>query len=144
MATMTNQLDRQLAPRRFQTGLLGLFAAIAVLLAAIGIYGVMHYEVAQRTREIGLRMALGAQRQQVLWMILRQTLLVCWAGVIAGMLPAVVGAHLLRSMLFGVAPGDPFSLAAAVCGLLLVALGAGTIPARRAASVDPLVALRHE
>jgi predicted permease len=144
MATMTNQLDRQLAPRRFQTGLWGLFAAIAVLLTAIGIYGVMHYEVAQRTREIGLRMALGAQRKQVLWMVLRQALLVCLAGVIAGILPAVVGAHLLRSMLFGVVPGDPFSFAAAVCGLILVALGAGTIPARHAASVDPLVALRYE
>jgi predicted permease len=144
MATMTDQLDLQLAPRRFQTGLLGLFAAIAVLLATIGIYGVMHYEVAQRTREIGIRMALGAQRKQVLWMVQRQALVVCLAGVIAGILPAVMGAHLLRSMLFGVVPGDPFSFAAAVCGLVLVALAASAIPARRAASVDPLAALRYE
>lgn len=144
VATLTSELEGQLARRRFQTGLLGLFALIAVLLAGIGIYGVMHYVVAQRTREIGVRMALGAQRAQVIRMVLRQTLVLCLTGVAVGLPIAFVVGQLLRFTLFGLGPGDPLSFAAAGLVLAVVALGAGVIPARRAASVDPMAALRWE
>jgi ABC-type antimicrobial peptide transport system permease subunit len=100
--------------------------------------------VSRRTAEIGVRMALGAQRRQVLWMILRESLGVSLGGVLLGLPLAVAGARVLRSMLFGLGPGDPFAYAGATLGLAAVVLGASLIPARRATQVDPMVALRHE
>jgi ABC-type antimicrobial peptide transport system permease subunit len=129
---------------RLMMWLLGIFAGVALLLASIGIYGAVAYTVEQRTGEIGVRMALGAQRSQVLWMVLGESLLISVAGVAVGVPLAIAGAQLMRSMLFGVMPGDSISYFNALLGVTLVALIASAIPARRAASVDPIVALRYE
>jgi ABC-type antimicrobial peptide transport system permease subunit len=120
------------------------FGLLAALLVATGLYGTLAYRVSRRTSEIGVRMALGAQRSEVLWMVLRESLLISVAGIIVGVPLAIAGAQLMRSMLFGVMPGDSFSYFAALLGVTLVALIASAIPARRAASVDPIVALRYE
>jgi ABC-type antimicrobial peptide transport system permease subunit len=120
------------------------FGLIAAFLVATGLYGTLAYRVSRRTSEIGVRMALGAQRLQVLWMVLRESLLISVAGVAVGVPLAIAGAQLMRSMLFGVMPEDSISYLAALLGVTLVALVASVIPARRAASVDPIVALRHE
>lgn len=120
------------------------FGLLASLLVAIGLYGTLAYRVARRTMEIGVRMALGAQRGQVVWMTLRESLFVVLAGVVLGLPLAYGGATLLRSTLFGLEPTDPLTFAVAVAGITLVALAASLIPARRAASVDPMIALRYE
>jgi ABC-type antimicrobial peptide transport system permease subunit len=108
------------------------------------LYGTLAYRVSRRTPEIGIRMALGAQRSGVLWMILRESLLVGVAGIAVGVPLAVAGAKLMRSMLFGVETGDVVSFLGALGGVTLVALLASAVPARRAASVDPIIALRYE
>jgi len=120
------------------------FGLLAALLVATGLYGTLAYRVSRRTSEIGLRMALGAQRSEVLCMVLRESLLISVAGIVVGVPLAIAGAQLVRSMLFGVTPGDPISYLGALLGVTLVALVASAIPARRAASVDPIVALRYE
>jgi ABC-type antimicrobial peptide transport system permease subunit len=120
------------------------FGLLAVLLVATGLYGTLAYRVSRRTAEIGVRMALGAQRGQVLWMILRESLIVSIAGIVVGLGLAFACAQLLRSMLFGVGPNDPLAYVGAVLGLTIIALGASLIPARRAATVNPIVALRYE
>jgi predicted permease len=120
------------------------FGVIAVLLVATGLYGTLAYRVARRTSEIGVRVALGAQQKQVLWLILRESLLVSGAAILAGVPVAIAGTRLMRSMLFGVQPGDLVSFLVALFGVVLVALAASIIPARRALRVDPLVALRYE
>jgi ABC-type antimicrobial peptide transport system permease subunit len=120
------------------------FGLLATLLVATGLYGTLAYRVSRRTTELGVRMALGAQRRQVLWMVLRESLIMSVAGAVVG-LPLGVGAgHLLRSILFGLGPNDPLTFAAALCGMFVVALLASYIPARRATKVDPMVALRYE
>jgi putative ABC transport system permease protein len=124
--------------------LLGSFAALALVLAAIGIYGVVAYSVSQRTREIGLRMALGAQSETVLRMILREGAVLGGAGVALGLLGSFAVTRVLRGYLFGVEPHDALTFAA-VSGLLLgICLAASYIPARRAARVTPMTALRCE
>ena len=122
----------------------GFFAALALALGAIGIYGILAYRVSRRQGEIGVRMALGAERRDVLWMVLRETLLLVASGAAAGMPAALVAARLVRSELYGMKASDPVTLAAS--GVVLVAVGAlaGYLPARRAASVDPARALRSE
>lgn len=129
---------------RFRTSLLSSFAVLALLLAAIGIYGVLAYLVAQRTREIGVRMALGAQRGQVLALVLRQGMKPVAGGLAIGLAGALLSVRLIRSLLFGVGAATPLIYAAAVGILLLVALCACYFPARRAAGVDPMLALRDE
>jgi ABC-type antimicrobial peptide transport system permease subunit len=114
------------------------------LLVATGLYGTLAYRVDRRTSEIGVRMALGAQHGQVLWLILRESLLVSGAAILAGVPVAIAGARLMRSMLFGVQPGDMISFLLALFAVILVALAASIIPARRAMRVDPMVALRYE
>ena len=120
------------------------FGMLAALLVATGLYGTLAYRVSRRTAEFGVRMALGARPQQLLWSILRETLLLCAAGVLLGLPLAIGGARLLRSFLFRLAPEDPVSLAVAVVATCAVVLIASAVPARRATRVDPLVALRYE
>jgi putative ABC transport system permease protein len=142
--TLEQALADSIAPRRFNLLLLGGFAGAALLLAVVGIYGVMSYAVTQRTHEVGVRMALGAGRRQVVRMIVRQGLLVAAAGLAAGLAASLGLARLIRGMLYEVGPADPWTFAG-VCAVLAVAVWAACwIPARRAAAVDPMVALRYE
>lgn len=141
---LTQLVSQTLSQSRFNSGLLGAFAAIAILLAAVGIYGVIAYNVAQRTREIGIRMALGAQRKQMLSMILRQSLTLAAVGIVVGLLGAFAATRLLRALLFGVGPMDVLTYAAVIALLGAAAFVAGLLPARRAMKVDPVVALRYE
>src|SRR6266478_1207591 len=142
--TMDGLLSDSVSPRRFSATLIGIFAALALLLAAVGIYGVMSYTVSQRTQEIGVRMALGAQVDHVRGMILGQTLKLTLLGVGIGLAGSFVVARLLASLLFGVGTYDPITLLGVALLLTAVALAASYIPARRAMRVDPIVALRYE
>jgi putative ABC transport system permease protein len=144
VTTMDGLLSDSVSPRRFSAVLVGIFAALAVLLAAIGIYGVMSYTVSQRTQEIGLRLALGAQLTNVRGMILRQSLKLTLIGVGLGLLGAFVLARFLGSLLFGIGTYDPITFLGVALLLICVALAASYIPARRAMRVDPIVALRCE
>ena len=124
--------------------LLGSFALITLVLAAIGSFGVLSYSVAQRTREIGVRMAIGANRGHILQLILRQAAGSTGIGICAGLLAGFLGARLINGLLFQTSPTDPLSLAISISALILVTLLAVSIPAVRAASVDPIEALRSE
>jgi putative ABC transport system permease protein len=141
---MTQLLDESVARRRFNMMLLGGFALLALLLASVGIYGVISYSVAQRTREIGIRIALGAQIGDVIKLILKQGLALALAGLAVGLVVAFFITKLMSSLLFGVGATDPVTFASVALILLFVALLACYIPARRAANVDPNVALRYE
>jgi predicted permease len=142
--TQRAQFDESFSQPRLFARLSMFFGLIAALLVATGLYGTLAYRVSRRTSEIGVRMALGAQRSQVLWMVLRGSLLISVAGIVVGVPLAIGGAQLMRSMLFGVMPGDSISYLGALLGVTLVALIASAIPARRAVSVDPIIALRYE
>jgi predicted permease len=142
--TQRAQFDESYAQARMFARLSMFFGLIAVLLAATGLYGTLAYRVSRRTPEIGVRMALGAQREQVLWMVLRESLLISSAAILAGLPLAFGGAQLMRSMLFGVEPVDALSFGGALVGVAMVALIASFVPARRATKVDPMVALRYE
>jgi predicted permease len=142
--TIEQQLDNLLVQERLIATLSALFGALAVLLACLGLYGVMAHSAARRTNEIGIRMALGASRGRVLGMVLGESLWLVAAGIAIG-LPATLGAaRLISSRLFGVRANDPWTIAGAAALLIGVALLAGFIPARRAAKIDPMCALRHE
>ena len=117
---------------------------MAVLLACIGLYGVMAYNVSRRTREIGIRMALGAPRAGIRWLVLRESLLLSGGGIAVGIPAALVANHLVKSILYGVAPSDPPTLLAASLLLVMVAVVAASLPAQRASRVDPMFALRNE
>jgi putative ABC transport system permease protein len=140
--TMDEMVGYSTARQRFYAVLLGVFAGVAGLLAAIGIYGVLAYAVVQRTQEIGVRMALGAERRQVMALILRRGVAVASAGIAVGLIGAFAGARYLQSMLFGVEPRDPGTFAAVAVSFAVIAMVASYLPARRATKVDPMVALR--
>jgi putative ABC transport system permease protein len=142
--TMTEILNTSINEPRFYTLLLGTFGLVALALASIGIFGVISYSVAQRTKEIGVRVALGASRASVLGMVLRQSIRVIGAGVILGVIAAFGLTRLLEGLLFEVRPTDPVTFASVVALLLAVGLAAAFFPARRAARVDPIEALRCE
>jgi predicted permease len=142
--TMDQLLDESLVQQRFRTWLVSGFAALALLLSAIGIYGLISYSVSQRTREIGVRMALGAQRSSVLFLVLREGLQVLAFGLLLGLVGSVSATRIIRSLLYSTSATDALSFIATSFTLIAVALVACYIPARRATKVDPMVALRYE
>jgi predicted permease len=142
--TMGDVLAESLALRRFVMTLLSLFAGLAVVLAAVGIYGLMSYLVTQRAREFGIRMALGARPGDVMAMVVRRAAALVGPGIVLGVLAAAGLTRLLASQLFGVRPIDPATFAAVLAGIVAVALVACSVPAWRGTKVDPVVALRYE
>jgi putative ABC transport system permease protein len=144
VATLEDVVDASMAAARFRTTLLAAFAGIALLLAALGIYGVLAYFVSQRAREIGIRLALGAQPSSVFRMVVRQGLLPVVAGAVAGIAVAIPMTTVMRTLLFEVQPIDPPTYAIALTALAAIAVAACAVPALRATRVDPLVALRDE
>jgi len=144
VATMEQLLSNTMSRRRLYAVLLGIFAAVAVALAVIGLYGTLSYAVAQRTREIGVRMALGAQRHAVLALVLRQSLFIAAAGIVLGLAGAVGLTRYLDGMLFGLTPLDPTTFVVVVAVFAAVAALASLVPARRATQIDPVVAMRTE
>jgi predicted permease len=144
VTTMHTQVDRALRQERLMTNLTSFFGLLALLLASVGLFGVMSYAVSRRTSEIGIRMALGAERAAVLWMVLRESLGMVVVGAAAGLAAAFASTRLLANLLYAVSPTDPLAFGVAAGVLLAVAALAAYIPARRAARVDPMVALRYE
>jgi putative ABC transport system permease protein len=144
IAPMSSVVANATAEPRFQARLLSVFAALALLLALVGTYGVLAYSVAQRTHEIGVRVALGASRAAVMWLVVRRTLLLAGTGVAIGTAGALASTRVLMAYLFQTPPNDARTFAAVAVAVMAAALAAGFIPARRATRVDPLVALRHE
>jgi predicted permease len=144
VVTLCAQVDQTLASERLITTLCTFFGVLALLLASVGLYGVLSYGVAQRTQEIGIRMALGATAPKVRWLVLRQSLAVVLAGIALGAVLALLSTRLLASFLYGLSPTDPVAITLSTLLLLLVALLACYFPARRATQVDPMVALRHD
>lgn len=142
--TIDEVVSNALSEERVTAMLSGFFAVLALLLASIGLYGLMSYTVTRRTREIGIRVAVGAQRKTVLWLVLRETLLLAFLGIVIGIPAALAAARLIASMLFGLSPSDVPTIIAVSLLLLLVALLAGYLPARRASAIEPIVALRAE
>jgi ABC-type antimicrobial peptide transport system permease subunit len=144
MRTQREQIDATMQQERIFAAFTTGFAFLALLLACVGVYGTMAYAVAQRTNEIGIRLALGAKPGQVLAMVLREATWISAAGIAAGLGAALLLSRLVKSMLYGLQAGDPASLAGGVLLLGMVALAASWIPAQRAAGVQPMDALRHE
>jgi putative ABC transport system permease protein len=140
---MATLVARSLAPRRFAMILVGVFAGLALLLAAIGLYGVMAYTVAQRTQEIGVRMALGADARDVVAMVVKQGMALFLGGAVLGLAAALALGRVLASLLFEVSASDPITLAAVIALLGLVALVASYLPAHRATRLHPMIALRR-
>ena len=144
IATQSEQIDRLLAQERIVAQLSSFFAVVALLLACIGLYGLLSYEVTRRTREIGIRMALGARRADLIRMVVWQGIALSFVGTMAGLAAALGIGKLLKSLLYGVKPGDPITLAAVSVLVIAVALCAAFVPARRATTVNPVIALRYE
>ena len=142
--SMKDVLSDVVSRPRFYAILLGSFAAIALIIAALGIYGVISYTVSQRTRELGIRIALGAQRERVVRLVIRQGLTLTLVGIVIGVAGAYGVTRLIASLLFGVAPADPLTFAAVAATFIVIACIASYLPARRAASVDPIIAMRAE
>lgn len=142
--TLTSDLAEMLAPRRYATILLGLFAQVALVLAAVGLFGLLQYTVTQKTHEIGIRMALGATQAGIAQTFLRRSIRLILLGVLAGLLGGYIASRFMASLLYEASPADPAVLAAALAILVTIALLASYLPARRAAKVDPMVALRYE
>ncbi|MGH9612990.1 MAG: FtsX-like permease family protein [Bryobacteraceae bacterium] len=144
METMEQMIGEGLARRRAMLWILAIFAGVALLLASVGIYGVISYSTSRRVQEIGVRMALGAQPAQVLKLILTQGMRMVAAGILAGAAASFVLTRLMTKLLYGVSPNDPMTLSLVVVMLCLISFAAIYVPARRAARIDPMLALRHE
>jgi putative ABC transport system permease protein len=144
METMEQVVDRRLESRRLNTLLLGLFAGLAATLSAVGVFGVGSYAVARRTKEIGIRMAMGATPGAMMKMVAGETLLLALAGAVLGLAGAVATSRLLARFLFDVRPAEPAVVALVAAALVALVVGSGLIPARRAMRVDPTVALRED
>jgi predicted permease len=144
VVSLSEHIGRSLTQQKLVARLAAFFGILALLLACIGLYGILSYAVARRTNEIGIRMALGAQRANVLWLVLRDALKLVIAGVAVGLLGSLAATQTVSTLLYGLKPNDPPTIAAAALLLLTVAALAGYLPARRAARVDPMVALRDE
>ena len=142
--TFERQIDESLIQERLMATLSGFFGALALLLAAIGLYGVLAYAVGRRTSEIGIRMALGADRRNVLWMVMRETVGLVIGGIVVGLPLTLAATRVLEKFLYGLTPADPLTMALAILTMLAAAAAAGYLPARRATRVDPMVALRYE
>jgi len=121
-----------------------MFGGLAVLVASVGLFGLMSYSVARRTNEIGIRMALGAQRQDVLRLVMRESMILVATGAAVGLAGAIAASRLVSSLLFGLAPNDPITMAGAITLMVLVSALAGYLPARRAVRINPMMALRYE
>ena len=141
---MDEIIDGSLAERQFTLILLAVFAGLALILASVGIYGVVSYVVSQRTQEIGVRVAIGAQQGDVLRLVMEQGARMLLAGIGIGLLAALALTRLMSTMVYGISTTDPLTFLGVAAGLTLIALGASYIPARRAMRVDPMVALRYE
>jgi predicted permease len=144
ITTIDRQIDNSLRPERTIAALVSLFGAVALLLAAVGLFGVVNYSVTRRTNEIGIRMAIGAKPREMLQMVLREAAWLVVCGLAVGVPIALAAARLTGSLLFGVSAADPYAFAVAIAVLLAAALIAAFLPARRASRVDPVTALRHE
>jgi len=144
VANLPDLIEASVAQPRFRTFLLGLFAAMALVLAAIGIFGVISHSVSQRTREIGIRVALGAQSKDVLKQVLQEGARLAAVGLALGLAGSLAATRLIATLLFGVKPADPLTFVVVAVILVSVTLAASYIPARRATRVDPTVALRYE
>jgi ABC-type antimicrobial peptide transport system permease subunit len=144
MNTLESQLDETLSTERLIASLSAVFGALATLMAALGLYGVMSFMVARRTKEIGLRMALGARQRSVLWLVLREVLVLLGVGLLIGVPSAYVLNRYISAQLFGIAPTDAETCVAAIAILAIVAAVSGFVPARRASTIDPITALRYE
>jgi ABC-type antimicrobial peptide transport system permease subunit len=143
-STLIQTVNQSFVQERLVASLTSLFGVLALLLAAIGLYGLMAYTVTRRTNEIGIRMALGAQRGNVLGMVLQETFVLVAIGLAIGVPASVVASRLIASDLYGLTPGDPLTIATATLIMISVALFAGFLPARKASRVDPMAALRYE
>jgi macrolide transport system ATP-binding/permease protein len=144
VTTQSDQIDETISQELTFADLCTAFAALALIIACVGLYGLMAYAVSRRTNEIGIRMALGAQRARIVWMVLREAVALCVAGIAVGLLCAWSAASVVKSFLFGMKPADPVALGASLVLLAAAAILAGYAPAWRAARIDPMSALRHE
>ena len=144
VGTIEERLRQSLVRERLLSMLATFFAGLALTLACIGLYGIMAYGVVRRTREIGIRIAIGAGRRSVMWMVVREIFVLVVAGAALGTVASLAAARYISHQLFGVSPGDPIATAAAVLLLLGVTFAAGYLPARRASRINPIVALRYE
>jgi ABC-type antimicrobial peptide transport system permease subunit len=144
VTTQTDQIEGRVEQERLFALAYSLFGGLALLLACIGLFGLMSYNVSRRTSEIGIRIALGAQRRGVVGMVLRESMIMVGVGVVLGLVAAVAASRLLTAILFGLSPTDVWTMAAAIALMIGVSLAAGYLPARRASRVDPMVALRYE
>ena len=142
--TQAGEIESAMHDETMLAELVSVLAGLALLIACVGLYGTISYTVARRTGEIGIRMALGAQRGPIVWMVLRQVIVMAAVGLAISMPIALGTSKFIGSLLFGMKPNDPLALGLAVMVLLLAALLAGGLPARRAAQIDPMTALRHE
>jgi predicted permease len=144
VTTLREQVGERMNHERLVAQLVGFFGGLALLLACVGLYGVMAHNVVRRTNEIGIRMALGAMRNNIAWMVLRESFVLVAAGLVIGVPVALLAARLISSQLYGLSPGDPPTLVGAAAILIVVALIASYVPALKASRVNPLVALRDE